>query len=112
MEISLSSEKSLSHILKNYRGLDANLIVKTNILVNLSLNNGDRFASREQAKQILANIESFKHVTLDFRGIKSLGSAFVDEVFYVSKVKYPNLTIETVNTTDDIQFMIEHSIDT
>jgi len=49
-------------------------------------------------------------VLLDFKGIKTVGQGFVDEVFRVFKNRHPHITIECTNASEDVKFMIERSI--
>jgi len=41
--------------------------------------------SRSQAKRLLMGLEKFNTIILDFKGVVSVGQAFVDQVFRVSK---------------------------
>ena len=49
-------------------------------------------------------------VVLDFQHIRTVGQGFVDEVFRVFQQKHPEIKIESVNTSEDIRFMIERSL--
>lgn len=112
LEIDLNSDRILKNVFDKYQNSETMAFDRTHILVNLSLSNEDFFVSRSQAKRILVGLEKFSHVTLDFKGIKSVGQAFVDEVFRVFKNRFPNIEIDTVNTNPDIDFMITRGVQT
>lgn len=62
--------------------------------------------SRSQARRLLFGLEKFSRITLDFKGVKEVGQAFVDEVFRVFKSQHPDRTIDYVNASPAIEFMI------
>lgn len=112
LKIDPNSNRVLRQVFEKFQNPETLAFDRTHILVTLSLSNEDYFVSRSQAKRILTGIEKFNHVTLDFKGIKSVGQAFVDEVFRVFKNRFPNITIDTINSNDDIDFMIKRGIET
>lgn len=111
-KININSERVLRDVFKKFENPETSAFDRTHVLVKLSLSNEDYFVSRSQAKRILAGIEKFNHVTLDFKDIKSVGQAFVDEVFRVFKNRFPNIKIDTINSNADIDFMIRRGIET
>lgn len=61
---------------------------------------------RSQAKRLLARVEKFKVVILDFEHIEKVGQAFSDEVFRVFKNRHPDIRLFAVNTNEEIDSMI------
>ncbi|MCZ6781406.1 MAG: STAS-like domain-containing protein, partial [Nitrospirae bacterium] len=61
-----------------------------------------------EARRLLANLETFSEIVLDFRDVKSLGQGFADEVFRVFAGRYPAIAISTENTNPVIDAMIRH----
>ena len=112
LKIKTNSDRVLRNVFEKFQNPETLAFDRTHILVILSLSNEDHFVSRSEAKRILAGIEKFNLVTLDFKGIKSVGQAFVDEVFRVFKNRFPAIQIETINTNEDIDFMIKRGIET
>lgn len=114
MEITIATDsmRNLSSVFKKYTDPTTRAFDKTQILVNLSLSNEDRFVSRSQAKRILIGLEKFKHIILDFKGIQSVGQAFVDEVFRVFQNDHVEIKISAINENDDVKFMVERGIAT
>lgn len=68
--------------------------------------------ARSQAKRLLARIDKFENVILDFDEIDSVGQAFADEIFRVYKRKHPGINISYINTNTEINRMISHVIKT
>ncbi len=112
LKINLKSDRILRNVFEEFQNPETLAFDRTHILVKLSLSKEDYFVSRSQAKRILTGIEKFNHVTLDFKDIKSVGQAFVDEVFRVFKNRFPDITIDTINANENIKFMIKRGIET
>jgi len=55
----------------------------------------------------MVGLDKFKTIVLDFNGVKSVGQAFVDEVFRVFKNEHPNIKIHFVRANDDIEAIIK-----
>lgn len=66
----------------------------------------DSLVSRSQAKRILARVDKFKTVTFDFQNVETIGQAFSDEIFRVFANAHPTIDLITVNTTENVQWMI------
>lgn len=66
------------------------------------------YVSRSEAKRLLANVERFREVILDFRQVQSIGQGFADEVFRVFAARHPGVTLLTDNTSPAIDAMIRH----
>ncbi len=81
---------------------------KTKIYVKL-FKAGTIYISRSQARRLMSNLEKFKLVILDFKGIKTIGQAFADEVFRVFTSKHPQVKIQSVNKSEAVEFMINRT---
>lgn len=79
---------------------------KTRVLVKLLQRD---YVSRSEAKRLLANLEKFSEVVLDFRDVKSVGQGFADEIFRVFARQHPGIRIDTENTNPVIDAMIRHA---
>lgn len=66
----------------------------------------EQLVSRSQAKRLLARVEQFKTVRLDFIRIDHIGPAFADEIFRVFALRHPHVELVAINTTTDIERMI------
>jgi len=112
MEISVHSTRELNAIFKRYTDPETDRFDRTHIVVNLALSGEERFVSRSQAKRVLFQLEKFKHIVLDFKGVEAVGQGFVDEVFRVFKNKHPDIVIDYINANDVVDFMIRRGIAT
>jgi biotin operon repressor/anti-sigma regulatory factor (Ser/Thr protein kinase) len=67
--------------------------------------------SRSEAKRLLVGLDNFREITLDFKGVKSMGQGFADEVFRVFRNAYPDILIETENLSHSLEPIIHHVVD-
>ena len=79
---------------------------KTRMLVKLLQPD---YVSRSEARRLLANLEKFSEIVLDFRGVKSVGQGFADEVFRVFANRHPAIRMTTENTNTAVDAMIRHA---
>jgi biotin operon repressor/anti-sigma regulatory factor (Ser/Thr protein kinase) len=103
-----------SHILKDIfdrftSGEDFGF-TKTIVPVYLAQYGDEMLVSRSQAKRLLARIEKFKTVLLDFAGVSAIGQAFADEIFRVFAKIHPNIELIPINTNPDVQKMISRAL--
>ena len=113
MKIALDSKREIQEVYADYQHEDSEGMPKfdkTHIMVKLSKIGEERYVSRSQARRICLGLEKFKRVALDFKNIATIGQGFVDEIFRVFQLKYPNINITYINANDDVQFMIERSL--
>jgi len=79
---------------------------KTVVPVRLAKYGDDNLVSRSQARRLLARVEKFKTVVLDFAGVDSIGQAFADEVFRVFPSQHKNVDLMEMHTNSDVKRMI------
>ncbi|MGA1863582.1 MAG: STAS-like domain-containing protein [bacterium] len=107
--ISRSSKKDLEEVFRTYAPEDFDYkFEKTYVYVKLFQN---EYISRSEARRLLSGLDKFKEIILDFKGVKSLGQGFADEVFRVFKNQNPDITIKTENLSPEIGSIIRHVID-
>ena len=109
MVISLDSKKIPKAVFDQYADQEIGF-GKTIVAVALSGDPNDPNLSRSQAKRLLMGLEKFNTIILDFKGVVSVGQAFVDEVFRVFKNEYPNITIHHVGANEEVEFMIKRGL--
>ncbi len=90
-------------------GQDLPVFSKTALSADLMRHPGESLVSRSQAKRLLARCESFREVTLDFKGVDSIGPAFADEVFRVFPSLHPAVAIHHENANEAVLRMIERA---
>ena len=104
--INLNSNRVCQQIFDNYLTKDHYGFTKTNIPVTLARYGEDSLISRSQAKRLLNRVDRFKEIVLDFKGVKSIGQAFTDEIFRVFKNKNPKINLHYINATPEVIKMI------
>ena len=107
MRLSNHTARTGKQILDQYSSVDDLGFVKTVVPVKLAQYGEDRLISRSQAKRVLARVEVFKEVLLDFEGVPTIGQAFADEVFRVFPRSHPTVTLLPIRTNPEVQRMIE-----
>lgn len=68
------------------------------------------FMSRSQARRLLARLEKFENIVLDFDGVDFIGQGFADEIFRVFACAHPNIKISAINCIDSVERMIKHAL--
>lgn len=79
--------------------------LKTRVLIKLLQPD---YVSRSEARRLLANLEKFREIVLDFRDVRSVGQGFADEVFRVFASRNPSIAIHSENTSPPVTAMIRH----
>jgi anti-sigma regulatory factor (Ser/Thr protein kinase) len=78
----------------------------THVPVALARYGEEHLVSRSQARRLLARLDRFKRVLLDFRGIETIGQAFADEVFRVYAREHPDVVLLAVHASPAVEQMI------
>ena len=109
MKISNKSKRTMQEVFRRYEDDDYGF-TKTIVPVELARYEGQKLISRSQAKRLLAGLDRFKVVMLDFKGVKSIGRAFADEIFRVFQLEYPDVKLVPVNMSQDVKKSISSVI--
>ena len=100
------SKRKLDNLFLNYAPEEFDYkFQRTRVSVKL-LNK--EYISRSEAKRLLAGLDKFNEIILDFSGVKSIGQGFADEIFRVFKDEHPHISIITINLSDSLQKIIKH----
>lgn len=67
--------------------------------------------SRSEARRLLARLDQFREVILDFSGVRSIGQGFADEIFRVFAGAHPEVVLKRVNVLPGIEAVIRHVVD-
>lgn len=102
MQISTNSKTSLEDVFNQFAPADEFSFSKTIVPVRLAIKGRENLVSRSQAKRVLARLEQFKTIILDFDDVDTIGQAFADEVFRVFVRKHQELKIIPINTNETI----------
>lgn len=107
MELSNHTSRTIKKIFDQYAAPEGDYgFSKTVVPVKLAQYGNDKLISRSQAKRVVARLELFKTILLDFTGVPTIGQAFADEIFRVFASEHPNLTILPVNANSEVNRMI------
>ena len=71
---------------------------------------GVRFVSRSEAKRLVAGLERFREVILDFHGVEGVGQGFVDEVFRVWASAHPGTRLVPRDMNAAVEFMLRRGV--
>lgn len=82
---------------------------KTVVPVRLARYGADQLVSRSQAKRMLARVDRFRTVILDFTDVEQIGQAFADEAFRVFAKAYPQVELVAIHTVPAVRQMIDRA---
>jgi hypothetical protein len=83
---------------------------KTIVPVELAQYGNDKLISRSQAKRVLARVELFKKVILDFDHVPTIGQAFADEIFRVFPQHHPDVQLIPIKQNSEVKRMILRAV--
>lgn len=59
---------------------------------------------------MLADLDEFTEIDVDFAGEEDVGQGFVDELLRVWPREHPSQTINPINMNDAVEFMVERGL--
>jgi anti-sigma regulatory factor (Ser/Thr protein kinase) len=105
--VGVGSRRLLDDVFRKYT--DAGFeFSATRVIVHL-YQMGTDYISRSQARRVVSGLEQFKSVTLDFKGVETVGQGFADEIFRVWRSGHPGCAVETVNMNENVEFMVRRA---
>ncbi len=105
--LALKSKKSLTGLFRQYT--DENFeFSKTGVRVKM-FQNGIDYVSRSQARRMMAGLEKFKTITLDFQNVATVGQAFADEIFRVWQGTHQNIRVVAQSANENIMLMVRRA---
>jgi anti-sigma regulatory factor (Ser/Thr protein kinase) len=109
MRISLDATQTDKEIFLRYVPEAADFgFTRTHVPIQLAVYEGEKLISRSQARRLLARVDKFAEVLLDFRGVAGIGQPFADEIFRVFQNRHPGTELVCINASDDVRQMISH----
>ena len=113
MEIALIASQTDKEVFLKFAPEEADFgFTRTHVPINLAVYEGEKLISRSQARRLLARVDRFAEVMLDFRGVASIGQPFADETFRVFQKQHPGTRLIFVNAAEDVENMISHVLAT
>jgi anti-sigma regulatory factor (Ser/Thr protein kinase) len=110
MKLNNTSTRTEEEVFEQFSSGDGYSFTKTVVPVRIAQYGDDKLVSRSQAKRLLARVDLFKSVILDFRGVTAIGRAFADEIFRVFARLHPDIEITPINANSQVQHMINAAI--
>ena len=106
MRMRRDSKRTLQDVFDKYSGQPDFDFSRTRVPVKLARYGDELLVSRSLARRVVARLEMFREVLLDFGGVAKIGHSFADEIFRVFKKAHPTVNIVAVNANDAILAMI------
>lgn len=110
--INTESNKHLNDVFKEYTNItneDDYGFDKTEIRVKLYMESGVHI-SRSQARRILAGLDKFRIIIMDYENVPMVGQAFADEIYRVFINKHPDIAIKNENMNEAVKFIVQRAI--
>lgn len=112
MELSNHTARTEKAIFDEFSPADEYAFTKTVVPLRMASFGTDKLISRSQAKRVVANLDKFHTILLDFDHVKAIGQGFADEIFRVFYNQHQTMEIIPINANKDIQQMIKRVIAT
>ena len=108
MELDNNSKKRPRDVFDRFSSVDEGFI-KTHIPI-AHIFPGLGPISRSEGRRLGEIIRDFKEIDLDFEGVEEVGQAFVHELFVVWQRNNPEIKLNVLSASDDVDFMIRRGI--
>lgn len=110
MCISMESKRRMEEVFAQYSsGPDEYAFAKTVVPVRMAKLGDENLMSRSQAKRVLQGVHRFRHIVFDFASVEKIGQAFADEIFRVFANAHPDIELEHIHATPEVQQMIRRA---
>lgn len=103
-ELSLTSDRRLDDVFREYT--DDDFAFSTSRTVVRLFEYDVRFVSRSEAKRLTRNLDKFREVIVDFKGVTEVGRGFIDELFRVWQRDHPDTRLRPRNMTAPIERLV------
>jgi len=111
MEIGINSTRTAKEVFDKYSAENDDYgFTRTIVPVVLAKYGDENLISRSQAKRLLARLEKFREVMLDFENVETIGQAFADEIFRVFQQRNPHIHLMPVNANEEVNKSILRAI--
>ena len=101
-------DKSLREVFDAYCPQPDTNFVRTRVGVRLMAEADGSLVSRSQARRLMAGLEQFEFVDLDFAQVSEIGQGFADEAFRVWRSAHPAVDIKVTNASEEVVHMLRH----
>lgn len=101
------SRRPLKEVFDRFASVEDYGFSKTHIPVSVAKYGDANLVSRSQAKRLLARVDQFREVVLDFTDVRTIGQAFADEIFRVFKLQHPEVHLIVTHSSPEVDQMIQ-----
>lgn len=108
-EIDPRTERDLTALFDEYTDEDTLAFDKSRTTVRL-FEFDVPFVSRSEAKRLARNLERFREVIVDFRGVDEVGQGFADELFRVWARAHSDTRLVPVNMGRAVNLIVERAL--
>ncbi len=108
-EVSRETERELHEVFDEYTDQDTLAFDKSRAAVKL-FEHDVSFVSRSEAKRLARNLDRFREVVVDFRGVEQVGQGFADELFRVWQREHPRTRLVPVNMEAPVKLIVERAV--
>jgi anti-sigma regulatory factor (Ser/Thr protein kinase) len=110
MSLLLPARRQLEEVFRKYSsGPEDYRFAKTHVPLKLATFGDESLISRSSARRVLARVERFDEVLLDFKQVRSIGPAFADEIFRVFATEHPKVELISINANEQVTVMIRRA---
>lgn len=110
MGLLLPARRTIQEVFAQYSsGPDDYRFAKTHVPLKLATFGDESLVSRSSARRVLTRVERFDEVLLDFKGVRSIGPAFADEIFRVFVREHPKVQLIAINANEQVTAMIRRA---
>ena len=106
MKLRNETRRTTKKVFDRFVSGDEYAVTETVIPVRAVRHGDEQLVSRSQAKRLLARVEQFRTVRLDFIRVDAIGPAFADEIFRVFALLHPDVELLAINANADVDRMI------
>ncbi len=111
MSVRLDSTLDLHEFFERFASSEDDYVFsRTHVPVKLAQFGADNLISRSQARRVVARIEQFREVVLDFAGVDFIGQAFADEIFRVFQRRHPEVRLHWINAAPLVAGLIRRAV--
>ncbi len=108
MSLNNHTARTTKKVFDHYAGGDDSYgFNKTVVPLELAQYGNDKLISRSQAKRVMARVDLFTTVVLDFKDVSTIGQAFADELFRVFAKEHAGIDLVPVRANAEVKQMIQ-----
>jgi anti-sigma regulatory factor (Ser/Thr protein kinase) len=109
MSLKNHTARTMKKVFDSFSTTEDDGFTKTIVPVRLSLYGDEQLVSRSQAKRLLARVDNFKTVVLDFEGVSTIGHSYADEIYRVFANANPAIQLLAINANDEVEATIDQA---